>query len=339
MLAIWSLMLLGAATRAGAQTIDSLQPCGQTCYNNLLANAARRRLLENENGFTNTPASAATSAVPTTPITDTSAASAAAATPPLSTAAPPTTAAETSSVGSATSTPLPSQTLDATSTTLASSSPSIPSSSSTFFTSTKPQESASSSSGLVVGQGSTATSSTASGPSSSASAAGAAAAPGSATSKEDQDPLSTGAKVGIVIGAVVGAAVLIAFGAWMVMSRRMKKQNQRKKTGYLDKSLTISEPMPGSGRSFANDHQYEAGISELELKSRRYEDMVPRHMPRNMVSMEEHDKASARGRKSGKSVVGSRRPGNLVPGLAFTMPVSRNITSTPRIHPQRSTSG
>jgi hypothetical protein len=44
--------------------------------------------------------------------------------------------------------------------------------------------------------------------------------------------------------------------------------------------------MPGSGRAYANDHhhqQYETGLSELEMKSRRYEEMVPRQKPRHMV--------------------------------------------------------
>ncbi|CAK7268707.1 hypothetical protein SEPCBS119000_003198 [Sporothrix epigloea] len=74
--------------------------------------------------------------------------------------------------------------------------------------------------------------------------------------------MSTGAKAGIGIGAAVGAVALIAAIV----------------------ALQISDPMPGAGRVYASDDQgHFEPPSELEMKSRRYEEMVPRHVPRNMV--------------------------------------------------------
>lgn len=47
--------------------------------------------------------------------------------------------------------------------------------------------------------------------------------------------------------------------------------------------LKISEPMPGSGRSYAEAYHSprypDEPASELEMRSRRYEDMVPRVAP------------------------------------------------------------
>ncbi len=68
---------------------------------------------------------------------------------------------------------------------------------------------------------------------------------------------------------------------YILITRRQKK---RRGDGNLP--YQISEPLPGSGRTYANDHhhrQYEAGMSELELRSKRYEDMLPRQSPRTMV--------------------------------------------------------
>jgi len=48
--------------------------------------------------------------------------------------------------------------------------------------------------------------------------------------------------------------------------------------------IKISDSSPGGGRGFGgNDQHYETGLSELEMKSRRYEDMIPRQQPRHMV--------------------------------------------------------
>jgi len=93
--------------------------------------------------------------------------------------------------------------------------------------------------------------------------------------------LSNGAKIGVGIGAAAGGIALIALVACILITRRHKRKADR--PGHYQ----ISDPLPGSGRSYANDHhhkQYQpASKSELESKSRRYEDMVPRQKPRTMV--------------------------------------------------------
>nr|XP_036581624.1 uncharacterized protein CTRU02_08196 [Colletotrichum truncatum]KAF6790067.1 hypothetical protein CTRU02_08196 [Colletotrichum truncatum] len=89
----------------------------------------------------------------------------------------------------------------------------------------------------------------------------------------DADGLSVPAKVGIGVGA--GAGILAIVLALYLLVRRPRNRTH---------SMQISGPMPGSGRD------YSAGIvgmtgknySELEMRSRRYEDMVPRQSPRRM---------------------------------------------------------
>lgn len=63
-----------------------------------------------------------------------------------------------------------------------------------------------------------------------------------------------------------------------------RRQNNRNIT-IQTKDWKISEPMPVSGRAYGHDYSnsYETGLSELEMKSRRYEDMLPRQVPRQMV--------------------------------------------------------
>ncbi|KAK3395223.1 hypothetical protein B0H63DRAFT_445265 [Podospora didyma] len=92
--------------------------------------------------------------------------------------------------------------------------------------------------------------------------------------------LSTPAKIGIGAGAVLAVAALVVVGVWAIVRRSRKG---RKGPGSMRTPIKISEPMPGAGRSYAHDHHYEAGLSELEMKSRPYEEMVPRQKPRHMV--------------------------------------------------------
>ncbi|KAM7205396.1 hypothetical protein V8F20_003165 [Naviculisporaceae sp. PSN 640] len=92
--------------------------------------------------------------------------------------------------------------------------------------------------------------------------------------------LTTGAKAGIAIGAVAGVAALAGLGFWFFIHQRRNKRAN----GFSSKHMIkISDPAPGGGRTFAGDHHYETGLSELEMKSRRYEDMIPRQQPRHMV--------------------------------------------------------
>ena len=106
---------------------------------------------------------------------------------------------------------------------------------------------------------------------------------------DDKPGLSTGAKAGI--GAAIGVAslvLLVTAALWIFRKRSTPKDH-----------IKISDPVAG-GRHYASDpynhnnfskatsHGGVSGITimsenELEMKSRRYEDMVPRQQPRNMV--------------------------------------------------------
>jgi len=92
--------------------------------------------------------------------------------------------------------------------------------------------------------------------------------------------MSNGVKIGVGIGAAAGGIALIALVACILITRRHKNKSDP------NGGFQISEPLPGSGRSYANDHhhkQYRASKTELESNARRYEDMVPRQKPRTMV--------------------------------------------------------
>lgn len=81
-----------------------------------------------------------------------------------------------------------------------------------------------------------------------------------------------------------------------IIRRRHMKAHEKRTTAYIQQ-LKISEPMPGSGRDYAesnNSKGYGYGSpsrplypredsNELEMRSRRYEDMVPRVAP-NFIS-------------------------------------------------------
>ncbi|CAK7217713.1 hypothetical protein SCUCBS95973_003238 [Sporothrix curviconia] len=92
--------------------------------------------------------------------------------------------------------------------------------------------------------------------------------------------LTAGAKAGIGIGAAVGVVAVIAAIVAFVITRKHRRRDNRSPSRAR---LQISEPMPGAGRAYASDDRSRFEQSELEMKSRRYEDMVPRHVPRNMV--------------------------------------------------------
>ncbi|KAK1762588.1 hypothetical protein QBC33DRAFT_563577 [Phialemonium atrogriseum] len=111
-------------------------------------------------------------------------------------------------------------------------------------------------------------------------------------------PLSTGTKIGVGVGAAAAAAGIIAAAVFVLVRRRRRQADQS--DGYL-RQIQISQPMAGSGRSFAGGSgdggesfdggshhgvamsRYETGLSELEARSRRYEDMPPREKPRYIV--------------------------------------------------------
>ncbi|KAF4808133.1 GPI-anchored CFEM domain protein [Colletotrichum siamense] len=88
----------------------------------------------------------------------------------------------------------------------------------------------------------------------------------------DTAGLSVPAKIGIGVGAGVGV-LAIALALYLLVRR---PQNRTR-------SMQISGPMPGSGRDYGIVGMTGKNYSELEMRSRRYEDMVPRQSPRRMI--------------------------------------------------------
>ncbi|TLD14536.1 hypothetical protein PspLS_11147 [Pyricularia sp. CBS 133598] len=115
---------------------------------------------------------------------------------------------------------------------------------------------------------------------SSSATSSATAAP--AASEKSAEGLSNTAKIGIAVGGAVAALGLIGVLVCVFLHRR----NQRQDNDQL-RRLKISEPMPGAGRTYAGDHFHDkyqsSSPSDIDFKSRRYEDMLPRQTPRNMV--------------------------------------------------------
>ncbi|KAB5571794.1 hypothetical protein GE09DRAFT_1054034 [Coniochaeta sp. 2T2.1] len=137
----------------------------------------------------------------------------------------------------------------------------------------------------------TSTKSSSSTKTSTSTSSGTAAAADSKSS-DAATKLSVGAIVGIAVGGV-GALVVVAV---LFLCRRRHLKRQHRRSAALLTQLKISEPMPGSGRSYADsypspprypsyprspDRRYpDEPASELEMRSRRYEDMVPRVAPK-----------------------------------------------------------
>lgn len=111
------------------------------------------------------------------------------------------------------------------------------------------------------------------------------AAPSPTADAQPATGLSMESKIGLGVGAAAAFMGLIGLIACLLVSRRRKAANTKTHTSVMQK-LKISDPMPGSGRTYANDHhnrQYEAGENDLEMRSKRYEEYEPRVSPRNMV--------------------------------------------------------
>ncbi|CAI4214982.1 unnamed protein product [Parascedosporium putredinis] len=94
--------------------------------------------------------------------------------------------------------------------------------------------------------------------------------------------LSVAARAGI--GASIGVVGLsiILIGVIFLFRRRAKKASASPSRTY-----NISGPMPGSGRDYADSRsdfsKENHTTSELEMTSRRYEDMLPRAQPSSMI--------------------------------------------------------
>jgi hypothetical protein len=114
--------------------------------------------------------------------------------------------------------------------------------------------------------------------SASTSAAGAAA---TSDSSEDAGPagITEAAKIGIGIGVTAAVLALLAVAACIFLRKRRARQAPTQ----MDR-FKISQPMPSDEHAYThnNNSDYDIG-GDLEMKSRRYEDMLPREEPRQMV--------------------------------------------------------
>ncbi|KAL1891408.1 hypothetical protein Sste5346_007671 [Sporothrix stenoceras] len=204
---------------------------------------------------------------------------------PVVSSTPPPAVSSTPSTPPVSSTPTP-----VTSSSIATSAPPTtssvpPTSTSTPVTSSTPTPvtSSSATSNALVAPTSTAQSTTAAPTTTSATTSTPANTISSAASSTSTASagLTAGAKAGIGIGAAVGAVAVIAAIVAIIITRKHKRGGNDRSPSRAH--LKISDPMPGSGRVYANERGNGFDNSELEMKSRRYEDMVPRHVPRNMV--------------------------------------------------------
>ncbi|KEZ40602.1 hypothetical protein SAPIO_CDS8517 [Scedosporium apiospermum] len=108
--------------------------------------------------------------------------------------------------------------------------------------------------------------------------------------KEEEDNSSNGGASGLSLAAkagigvsvgVVGLSVILLAVLLLLRRRRAKNGRRLNSSGY-----SISGPMPGSGRDYADSHSdfgKEHNGSELEMTSRRYEDMLPRAQPASVI--------------------------------------------------------
>ncbi|KAL8388259.1 hypothetical protein RB595_009353 [Gaeumannomyces hyphopodioides] len=285
-----------AAGYVAAQEFGTVAACGQTCFNSMKGKiggcaadnqkchcdapdyrngmrdcvaqscaAADIPLVQNSLAtYVETICNAAAAAAPATSATPAPAASTSASAAPPASAVPSTSASApaTTSAAPASSSPAPA------SSSTSSVTPAAP---------VAPSGTSTSSSRTSTGSASSSASS-----SSASSSATSGAAAGDA-SQSKSDSLSSATVAGIAIGS---SAIGIALIGVLVCVFLHKRNNRRAAAEGNDIHLNISQPMPGSGRTYAGDHhneKYEANSSLDDFKSRRYEDMLPRQTPRTMV--------------------------------------------------------
>ncbi|KAM7223057.1 hypothetical protein V8F06_001613 [Rhypophila decipiens] len=288
MVTLRTLALLAAATLVASQTIESLDPCGQTCYNDVKAKAGTFGCAADDMSclcavadFKNGVHDCAKGACPAAGYGDTVLAAVNALCATAAPAAPtpePTTAAP--APPEATSTPTPEAPI-----TSAVPTSSISEAAATASTTPTASSTTTSTTPVVAGGAPTSTSTeeaaakTAEPTTTSTTSSETTSTPESSQSKEPAG-LPVAAKAGIGIGAGAAAVAILGLVAWILARQRRSKRAN----GFSSKHMIkISDPAPGGGRAFAGDNHYETGLSELEMKSRRYEDMVPRQQPRHMV--------------------------------------------------------
>ncbi|KAK1825597.1 hypothetical protein QBC39DRAFT_74167 [Podospora conica] len=278
MVSFRSLALIVAVGYVSAQEISTLDPCAKTCldkanelFNQFSCAAGDIFCMCPKGDWKNAINDCAKAACPAdyapTVTNAVNALCATAAPPPPPAAAVPTTSAPPPPAAEPTTTP-PATTAPPTS----SSSPSPSSTSQTEAaklsnTSTAPSTSSTS----------TPTKSTPTGASTTSAAPTSTTEPAAAIGG-----MTTATKIGVGVGVTAAIAALIGAGVFFILRRRQQSRN----IGGA-KHWKISEPMPSpSSRHYENDdfgQSYETGLSDLEMKSRRYEDMVPRQKPRQMV--------------------------------------------------------
>ncbi|KAM7184970.1 hypothetical protein V8F33_012673 [Rhypophila sp. PSN 637] len=290
MVTLRTLALLAAATLVASQTIESLDPCGQTCYSDVKAKAGTFgcaaddmsclcAVADFKNGVHDCAKGACPAGYGDTVLAAVNALCATAA--PAAPTPEPTTAAP--APPEATSTPTPEAPITSTVPTssiseAAATSSTTPTASSTT-TSTTPVVAGGAPTSTSTEEAAAKTTEPTTTSTTSTSESETTSTPGSSQTNEPAG-LPVAAKAGIGIGAGAAAVAIFGLVAWVLARQRRSKRAN----GFSSKHMIkISDPAPGGGRAFAGDNHYETGLSELEMKSRRYEDMVPRQQPRHMV--------------------------------------------------------
>ncbi|KAL2265040.1 hypothetical protein VTJ83DRAFT_7550 [Remersonia thermophila] len=282
MVRISTLAALSLAAVASAQTIDSLDPCGQTCWQNALNNAGAVACaamdmnclcpnVDFHNSINDCSLNACPPGYATTVVNAARVHCAAVAPdvglpppppppePPAEPAPPPETPPETPTEAPA-ETPTPTPETPETST-------NEPPAPTTTNESTSEPAAAPTTTSPAETKGASPTTET---------------APDATTTEEpSEEPASGGlgeaAKIGIGVGVSAVVIALAAVVAWFMLRRRRDSSPPASR-------FNISGPMPNSEHAHTyhtNNSEYDIG--DLEMKSRRYEDMLPREEPRQMV--------------------------------------------------------
>ncbi|KAK4120078.1 hypothetical protein N657DRAFT_580352 [Parathielavia appendiculata] len=283
MLGVRALMLLSLAALASPQTIDSLQACGKGCYDNVVNKAGEFNCAAMDfnclcrvDSFTAGIRDCALAACgPDYMPTVTNAVAAQCATNAKPAAAPGFVPATSSS----SSAPAPTTTEAPTSTSSSSSEVASTTSSSTSTTVSTSTLSSSSSSAAT----SSATSMvvpTRVAPSSTSATSTRAAATSSAAATPEPSGLTEAAKIGVGVGVAAAVIAILALVACVFLRKRRARQLSARTDRFK-----ISHPMPSDEHSYTRDNNsnHDIGSGDLEMKSRRYEDMLPRQQPRQMV--------------------------------------------------------
>ncbi|KAL2149043.1 hypothetical protein VTH82DRAFT_1729 [Thermothelomyces myriococcoides] len=281
--------LLFLAASAGAQEqFNSLEPCGQKCVtdsNNLAGQFGCAAMdfgcLCGVADWSNSIRDCAEGCPPGYAPTVIEAASAVCATATLPPGAPiPTsqTSASSSENPSPTSETSTETSENSSSTTETSSSKSKTSTTSTTST-TSSLTTTTSSTTSTTPTGSTAvpTETTSSSTTSTTSSSTSATATSEAAEDSGSGGISSAGKIGIGVGVAAAVIALAAVAACLMLRRRQAPAPPKFK---------ISHPMPSNEYGYTSNNRtsdYDIGSNELEMKSQRYEDMLPRTEPRQMV--------------------------------------------------------